>query len=332
KPLAPIMGDVASKAFAGTTVVLLPGVFGFLVWEFKETWRLYAANRHRELKPVRVGSHGETLARLLRPGFHSGTVPKVFRKLRKAERKGHSAEVRKQSEALHHVEEAVAHFVTRELFALLTQSGRFPEAHALRVEKVEITTFHLGVVVGCPPLGPPLTLAFDEQSHFLVASVADRGFLDALPAEAAAAFESAVFGLYKRAGVDLVREHIVSLLPGRPPYDVAKNGLVVWPGKGFTTEVVYPLRQRALLLQPRVTGPPPPVPYGALVAAELFFKKRPVPWTTWVDTWTATDPPAPPLRVALGALPLLDDDSLGNAYLDDDTGPAPPVGLDPAVA
>lgn len=323
QPLAPLLGDVASKAVAGTTVVLLPGVFGFLVWEFKETWRLYAANRHKQLKAVRVGSHGETLYRLLRPGFHSGTVRKVFRKLRKAERKGLSAEVRKHSEALHHVEEAVAHFVTRELFALLAQSGRFPEAQALRVEKVDITTLHLGVVIGCPPLGEPVTVAFDEQARFLVASVPERGFLDALPAEAVDTFESALYGLYKRAGVDLVHEHIVSLLPGKPPFDVALEGLVAWPGKGFTTEVVYPLRQRTLLLEPRVSGPPPPFPFGPLAATDLFFAKRPLPWSTWVDTWALSDPPPPPLRVALGALPLLDDDSLGNADLELDTTPAP---------
>ena len=34
-----------------------------------------------------IGHHGETMARLLRPGFHSGTLPKRFAKLRRAERK-----------------------------------------------------------------------------------------------------------------------------------------------------------------------------------------------------------------------------------------------------
>ena len=39
-----------------------PGVFGFLVWELKENWRLYEANRSETLRPVIVGDHGETMA------------------------------------------------------------------------------------------------------------------------------------------------------------------------------------------------------------------------------------------------------------------------------
>ena len=80
-PLAPL-GPLLANTIAGTTVFLLPGVFGFLVWELKENWRLYAANRPRYLRPMPIGSHGETLLRLLRPGIHSGTVPRLFAKLR----------------------------------------------------------------------------------------------------------------------------------------------------------------------------------------------------------------------------------------------------------
>ena len=66
---------------------LIPGIFGFLAWELKENWRLYAANRPPQLKPVRVGAHGETMMRLLRPGIHSGTIPKTYAKLRRALRR-----------------------------------------------------------------------------------------------------------------------------------------------------------------------------------------------------------------------------------------------------
>ena len=46
----------------------IPGIFGFLAWELKENWRLYAANRPPRLKPVVLGHHGETMRGLLRPG------------------------------------------------------------------------------------------------------------------------------------------------------------------------------------------------------------------------------------------------------------------------
>ncbi len=68
---------------------LFPGMFGFLVWELKENWRLYAANRPKDLQPVAIGHHGETMIQFLRPGFRSGTIPKLYAKLRKASRKAY---------------------------------------------------------------------------------------------------------------------------------------------------------------------------------------------------------------------------------------------------
>jgi hypothetical protein len=95
-PMIPTLAGALQTVFsletavAGTiataVIFCIPGVFGFLVWECKENWRLYAANRPPQLRPVLVGSHGESVIRLMKPGFHSGTVPKTFAKLRRAER------------------------------------------------------------------------------------------------------------------------------------------------------------------------------------------------------------------------------------------------------
>ena len=129
-PLMPLGTVCLANTIAGSTVFLLPGVFGFLVWELKENWRLYAANRPRELKPMAIGHHGETMLRLLRLGIHSGTVPRLFGRLRAAPawfsarplESGH-----KQQDKLHHVELSLRHFVERELVALLAESGRWQE-------------------------------------------------------------------------------------------------------------------------------------------------------------------------------------------------------------
>ena len=43
--LSPYLGDARADTIAWSTIWLIPGVFGFLVWELKENWRLYAANR-----------------------------------------------------------------------------------------------------------------------------------------------------------------------------------------------------------------------------------------------------------------------------------------------
>src|SRR5262249_3237653 len=69
------LGELPAYAIAFVALHTLPGAAGFLVWELKENWRLYRANRALALGPVVIGSHGETMTRLLRPGFHSGTLP-----------------------------------------------------------------------------------------------------------------------------------------------------------------------------------------------------------------------------------------------------------------
>ena len=81
------IGQAQAATLVWSTIWLIPGVFGFLVWELKGNWRLYAANRPRTLVPVAVGQHGETVVGLLRPGFHSGTLPKQYAGLRRATRK-----------------------------------------------------------------------------------------------------------------------------------------------------------------------------------------------------------------------------------------------------
>src|SRR4051812_20928782 len=125
--MIPVLGTVLEESFgipharaiglATAIITGIPGIFGFAVWELKENWKLYSSNRSRNLRPVRIGSHGETMLRLLKPGFHSGTVPKLFRKLRRATRHGQQRNVRKIKASLHHVQESISHFVERELLA-----------------------------------------------------------------------------------------------------------------------------------------------------------------------------------------------------------------------
>lgn len=303
--LRPYLGRGAADLVGGLAQFIIPGICGFLVWEFKENWRLYQANRKPNLHPVIVGTHGEPIYRLLRLGFHSGTVPRIFRKLRNAEKKRNAVEIRKQIEELHHIEEACERFVERELKRLLERSGRFPDAHHLHVEAVRLTPFRIAIDLGCAPRGEPLQLTFEEQSRFLVAGLARRGFLDALAPDERAAFTTALEGLYRLAGVDLVREQIEALLPtgpdGRARYDIDDRGLVVWPA-GFSAEIVYRLRTPDALLTPRITGEAALVA-PVLATSDLFFKRNAMPWSTWTAHWQpepadATATAAPPRNTA----------------------------------
>ena len=293
-----LFGKDLGLAIAGTVLLLTPGIFGFLVWELKENWRLYEANRPRTLRPVVVGHHGETLARLLRPGFHSGTVPKLFAKLRRAERKairtGQRKGVRKHRAHLHEVEESVRHFIDRDFRELLVR-GRALADMPLGLGDVCLAAKRIEVEV-CRPghPGPALRIAFEEHSGWVVAGIAEPGWLAELDRPARHAVASALAGLYKMAGVDLVREPIAQAIEaGRaspaPPamtYDFREEGLVVWPDPDDPAEILYLLRPEP--------GSPPLVTVGhaevvppTLDTARLLFKETAITWSRWVAVWEA---------------------------------------------
>ncbi len=284
-PLAPL-GAVASNTIAGSTVFLLPGAFGFLVWELKANWNLYDQNRSLTLEPVRIGHHGETMNGLLVAGFHSGTIPKVHAKLRRAVR--HSeAKVNACRATLHEVAHALEMFVERELVGLLRESERWVEEAAgeLSVHGIEVGSNRIRVGISCPDVAPEVAwIHFEEQSGFLVASVATPGFIRALADKPRAVLETALAGLYKKAGVDLVREQIAALLGEGVPYDVAAEGLVAWPGDGYESEVIYDLDGTGLLIgtmrgAPLAKAPP------TLDATKLMFRRQEIRWAAWVEAF-----------------------------------------------
>ena len=305
QPLA-ALGPVASNTIAGSTVFLLPGVFGFLVWELKANWNLYDQNRSKTLDPVRIGHHGETMSGLLVIGFHQGTIPKLYAKLRRAAKR-RTSKVNVFREQLHEVEHAVETFIERELIGLLRQSKRW-RAGPLEVHAIEVGSNRIRIGVTCSDVSTDVAwLQFEEQSGSLVASVATAGFFDALPADQYATLEIALAGLYKRAGVDIVREQIESLLGPRAAYDISEEGLVVWPGEGYATELVYDLESvgttRGVVRGAPLNGPPP-----ALDLERLLFSRQAILWTAWVDAFRddhASSPrviKGPPLLVRGGSV------------------------------
>ena len=112
-----------SEATVVGIIWCIPGIFGFLAWEFKENWRLYRASRPKTLQPLAIGHHGETVRGLLRPGFHSGTIPKLYRKMRtairKGERSGTSADRHRFEHDQHHLAIAVTNLIERQILSLL---------------------------------------------------------------------------------------------------------------------------------------------------------------------------------------------------------------------
>lgn len=136
------------------TILLLPGLFGFLVWELKENRKLYQANHRRALggvddladaadpalEPAVVGIHGETMRGMMVRGFHSGTLPKGFDKLRRVlddeqrEQTPYPKRLRRCQRHLDEVELAVCVFVDREFSFALRERCRDPNCTLASVE------------------------------------------------------------------------------------------------------------------------------------------------------------------------------------------------------
>lgn len=272
--VTPVLGAWLAPILAGTVLFFMPGFAGFMVWEFKENWRLYAANQPETLRPEMVGSHGETVLRLLRPGFHSGTVPKLYAKLRH----GAGKKARKQEEALHHVAGELTRFVERDLLALLERSPRWGCGLRLRPGELELGTNRIRIELRCRDVtDPPLCIDIDEQAGYLLAGVEKVGWLPRLAGEERRTLADALAGLYHLAGVGLVREEVEALLPAGTSYGVTDAGLVVWSALAPGDEVVYPLKPGAAAA--------PGNGWPALEADRLLFSCRPIRWADWLEVW-----------------------------------------------
>ena len=208
-PLMPL-GKVLANGIAGATVFLLPGVFGFLAWELKENWRLYAANRPATLPPVAFGHHGETMSRLLRRGFHSGTVPKLFARLRKADRRAERGRgdgpAEKRLEQVHHIEESVRQFVERGLVFIL-QESRCLGPIRTGVGKVDCATNRIVIEIrDRDDAASAAHVAFEESNRQLRIRLEEPGWLASLEGEPRRAVASALAGLYAMSDADLAIE------------------------------------------------------------------------------------------------------------------------------
>jgi hypothetical protein len=251
------MRRVDAIALATTIGFMIPGIFGFLAWELKENWRLYRANQSPTLEPLIVGHHGETVLRLMRPGFHSGTLPKLFARLRRNLRRGKGQSARKQQEALHEVEETLCQFVQRNLLALLASSRDWGPALPLKLKHTRLATRRITLELACPELGADLLqIELEQHAGMLVAGLPQPGFLGQASRPQRRAFLDALAGFYKLAGADLVREQIAAQLPQLGDYRITSAGLV-----------------------------PLAAPEQTIPLEGLKFSDRPICWKDWVATW-----------------------------------------------
>lgn len=178
----------------GTIINGIPGIFGFIAWELKENWRLYRANRAETLKPVMIGSHGETMRGLLRPGFHSGTLPKIYRKLRRAWRDGRFDLVSRGHHDLEHVSEALQRFAERELLRILETRPEWT-GHSLKVLAVKLGCQRLAILL-CIGETLEIALEFENRNGRIEARIENDQALKPLDVERLFSLRDAVSGLF----------------------------------------------------------------------------------------------------------------------------------------
>ena len=143
----------------------------------------------------------------------------------------------------------------------------------------------------------PAHLIFEEQSGWLVASLAEAGWLNQVSGQQLDVFKACLSGFYKLAAVDLVREQIEAVIDvDDHPYDVDERGIVVWPVTAQEPALVYPLKRelpvngQALFARAEKEVDAPVLKDDATIAAgesPRLFRHRPLTWQRWVDVWKA---------------------------------------------
>jgi hypothetical protein len=242
------------------------------------------------LRAVAIGRHGETMLQLLRPGFHSGTLPRLYARLRWAEQEAIKTGIWRTARAYRHtlqeVEHAIRLFLERELVVLLRQS-RSGLAGPFQVGRIALASNRISTeLCHADCLEEPVWVTFEEQAGWLVAGIAEAGWLLKLPPEPLQALVTALAGLYKLAGVDLVREQIRAALPAAlTAYDIEEVGLVASLDQDLGGEVVYPLGEPASHLKPESVNGAVGAAWPVLEARQLIFGRVPLPWRDWVRTW-----------------------------------------------
>ncbi|MFO0427883.1 MAG: hypothetical protein ACK526_15050 [Planctomyces sp.] len=286
--LTPYLGVWLAGVVTGFNIFFLPGIFGFLVWEMKENWRLYAANRHSRLTPAVVGSHGESVPRLMKPGFHSGTLPKLFRRMRRLEKLESSfsrfSSRRSARSHLEHVERDVRRFAERELIQLLQLCPVWKEM-GLKCGHIHAASNSIQISVRCGRLSDqPLQLLFQEQSGWAVAAIAEYGWVNFASAEQIRSLEHALEGFYRKAGVELVREQIERNYIGQREYDINATGLSIWADPAFEREITVDLHRRQTI-RPSPHSDAIQAGLSSIERDGLVFSESKTDWKEWEDLW-----------------------------------------------
>ncbi|MFM1803008.1 MAG: hypothetical protein RJA81_2360, partial [Planctomycetota bacterium] len=320
----------AALSMATLIMSLIPGAIGFIVWELKENWKLYQANRSREILPRPIGHHGETLLRLLHPGFHSGTVPKLLQRTRRARIKalcnGRVRSLVNQTQKLHHVQEAFRRFVEREWLRLINSSSQFRD-EPLRLGRLGITNHSVTLEILADRIeGPPLILCLKSENSWILAEMISLGWANALEHDQWQNLRVSLAGFMAQCGVDLTESQIrnASLIRPLSRLMVDHDGIVIFPNPLYRPgeRIIYDLTESGEIV-PRTKSLSDPFaildgilpewrienddePWPIIDSHQLNLKHTPVYWQEWITYWGKGGRPGRlPERARLNFLPQI---------------------------
>lgn len=286
---SPFIGDVLSNLFFGTTIWLMPNLFGFLFWETKENWGLYRANRPQSLRPMAVGTHGETIPQLLKLGFHSGTIPKLFMKLRKAELEAVSRSDWRKARTLRldlqTIKERLARFIERDLLIPMQQNNK-SFIKPLRVSEISLGLNRIEAeMTGMDDNGyASFKISLELVDKILMGSVSKPGGTLALNEQQNRCLSLGIAGLYKFAGIDISKEQVTSNLPSWvSDWKISEGNLVLFSENQST--ILVPINTGEPLLKLQVKNLEKACTLNTLDAERLLFGRQPLTWQEWSEGW-----------------------------------------------
>ncbi|MEI7924181.1 MAG: hypothetical protein WCJ40_19910 [Planctomycetota bacterium] len=326
----PLLGDDKKFALSVATLIMavIPGAIGFIVWELKENWNLYEANRPSSIGPRPIGHHGETLLRLLHAGFHSGTVPKLLHRMRRSREKslrsGRMQSIVAQTQKFHQLQETLRNFVDREWIRLINSTSLYRESQ-LALGPLWITNHSVSFNIYRGGQNRPLVIRLKSEESWIVAEIVQLGWSEDLENDQSQSLRVSLAGFYAQCGVDITEAQILFAGLHRPLARVMvdEDGLVVFPDPLYQPgeRLIYDLSQSGEI-EPRtkkLTDPlaildgflpewrshaDPDNPWPVLDARNVNLKRTPVLWSEWIVYWGKGGRPGRlPERARLNFLP-----------------------------
>jgi hypothetical protein len=168
----------------------------------------------------------------------------------------------------------VHRFVERDGIACLHASRRWG-GQSIRTGHIQLTPNRILIPLEIDGHSPTV-IAIEELGGWIIASVAEPGWLAKIGDLPRAAFTDALVGLYQRAGVHAVREQAAAVFgEAGANFDAVPEGLLIPQPDGRELFFDYD------------DGPELTAADRRLSSEEMVLSCRPVRWSNWVERWEA---------------------------------------------